>query len=244
MNPNSNKTLTAANESISALLDNEADELDLRRVLKESTNGDLVRATWRRYHLTSAVLRKEGSSFVGVDISALVRAEIDLESAHSVRRPYRRWMDVVAKTSIAATVAVGLLVGVQQYSSVGGGTGGVNGTLVDTAPFLAPDLNSAVVPAGFDSPRLQARTVSTGPKQPGVSLSGGVKAIPEQNSDRSVVSDPALQEQFSRLMMIHAQQVSEHTDLGVMSFARLTDLHALDESSVSAEEPRLEPDAP
>jgi len=231
-----NTTSEAARESISALIDNEADDLDLRRVLKESESGSEARQIWQRYHLASSFLKNEGSPFAGIDISEAVHAEVALEPAFSQRPAKSGWMgggwkDLVAKGSIAAAVAFGVLVGVQQIpsSTMPGTLAGNPETLAETEPFVAPDLNSAVIPAGFDSPRLQARTVSTAQPHQGVPQAVGVRAVPEKESDNIVVN-PELQAHLDRLMMIHAQQVSESSDLSVMSFARLTDLHALDEA--------------
>ena len=50
-------------ESISALMDGETDELELRRILKHDS-GDgtaLVRETWRRYHRISQALQPDQS---------------------------------------------------------------------------------------------------------------------------------------------------------------------------------------
>lgn len=44
-------------ESLSALMDDEADDLELARVLRALDEDDDVSGTWSRYHLASAVLR-------------------------------------------------------------------------------------------------------------------------------------------------------------------------------------------
>ncbi len=46
-------------ESISALLDDEANELDLQRILKELEGDADSAGTWQRYHLQSATMRNE-----------------------------------------------------------------------------------------------------------------------------------------------------------------------------------------
>ena len=48
----------ALQESLSAVMDNEADELELRRVLGASNDADL-RATWSRYQVARAVMHKD-----------------------------------------------------------------------------------------------------------------------------------------------------------------------------------------
>jgi sigma-E factor negative regulatory protein RseA len=45
-------------ESLSALMDDEADELELRRVLRQVRDDPELLARWERYHLVSAVLRR------------------------------------------------------------------------------------------------------------------------------------------------------------------------------------------
>ncbi|MFB1037223.1 MAG: sigma-E factor negative regulatory protein, partial [Sinobacterium sp.] len=60
-------------ESISALVDGEANEMDLHRVLKASETDDNVRQSWRRYQAISAVVKNEERSLLQIDISAGVK---------------------------------------------------------------------------------------------------------------------------------------------------------------------------
>ena len=46
-------------ESISALMDNQASELELQRILKASEQDPAVKATWARYQIVGAALRGE-----------------------------------------------------------------------------------------------------------------------------------------------------------------------------------------
>ncbi|WP_018277673.1 sigma-E factor negative regulatory protein [Teredinibacter turnerae] len=223
-------------ESISALVDNQGNELDLARVLKASDSDAHARSQWQRYHQISAAMRGEDTSFAAMDLSAGIRAAIASEQT-LVAQPQgttsRSWLHLLGKTSIAATVAVGFLVGVQQ---LGQSPNAVNdGAMAEAEPFQAPDLNSTVIPAGFDSPQLSARTVSTGPSSAVYSSpSAQIQGLPSQRPD-TFISDPQLQAHFDRLLMIHAQEVSASSDLSVMPFARLTDLNALDSEAVETE---------
>ncbi|SMF35783.1 anti sigma-E protein, RseA [Alteromonadaceae bacterium Bs31] len=239
-------------ESISALLDDQAHDLDLLRVLKEANTDDSVRSTWQRYHMVSSLIRKDATSTLTMDISEQVSASIAEEPSHALKqKPSRsRWLNPLAKTSIAATVAFGFLVGVQQYTDFDTANP-ANADLAESEPFVAPDLNSAVVPAGFESPSLTARTVSTGQSQLMASQPRSVvQALPESAPS---VADAELQAHFDRLMMIHAQQVSDNSDLGVVSFARLTDLTSVEQflspvaesdtaqAEAEADQPQAEP---
>ena len=46
-------------ESLSANVDDEADEFELRRVLDEVNKNPELKAAWERYHLIGAVMREE-----------------------------------------------------------------------------------------------------------------------------------------------------------------------------------------
>ena len=50
------------NEIVSAMLDDEADEFEIRRVLGEIARNSDLKSTWSRYHVTSSVLKREGLS--------------------------------------------------------------------------------------------------------------------------------------------------------------------------------------
>ena len=59
-----------ARESLSALMDNEGDELELRRVLKSLDDEPDAADAWRRYHLMRSLLRREGDVDMTTDLSA------------------------------------------------------------------------------------------------------------------------------------------------------------------------------
>ena len=64
----------ALQESLSAVMDNQADELELRRVLAASDDPEL-RATWSRYQIARAVMHKELLE-PRLDIAAAVSAAL------------------------------------------------------------------------------------------------------------------------------------------------------------------------
>lgn len=65
-------------QSLSALMDNEADEMELRRVLN-AVNDPQVRADWSYYHAARAAMHNE-PSYAQVDLSASIMAAIDAEN--------------------------------------------------------------------------------------------------------------------------------------------------------------------
>ncbi|MEQ8953112.1 MAG: sigma-E factor negative regulatory protein [Gammaproteobacteria bacterium] len=98
-------------ESLSALLDNEADQLELRRVLKAVQQDPELLATWQRYSTVQALLR-DGAMPLSDDFAARVARAIDAE------RPPRSaglapWQQNLAKLAIAASVAAVFFVALQ-----------------------------------------------------------------------------------------------------------------------------------
>ena len=68
-----------AREEMSALMDGEATELELHRVLKCGETDDELRASWRRYHVMRSVIRGEArnqSTLTGA--SMLTNASLDM----------------------------------------------------------------------------------------------------------------------------------------------------------------------
>ncbi|MDY7218946.1 RseA family anti-sigma factor [Denitrificimonas sp. JX-1] len=102
-------------QSLSALIDNEADELELRRVLNASHDPEL-RASWSRYHLARAVMHNENYS-AQVDLSANIMAAIDkepiLQASETKKARKISWLGRVA---VAASVTLAVLGGVRFYN--------------------------------------------------------------------------------------------------------------------------------
>ncbi len=63
-------------ESISALLDDQADELEMRKILAQSHDQE-VTETWRRFHQMKAAMRPEEAAWAGVDLTKGINAALD-----------------------------------------------------------------------------------------------------------------------------------------------------------------------
>ncbi|MCF7203319.1 RseA family anti-sigma factor [Pseudomonas oligotrophica] len=104
----------ALHESLSAVMDNEADELELRRVLAASDDQD-VRATWSRYQIARAAMHRE-LLVPQLDISAAVSAAIAEEAAPvAPARAGSGWRSL-GRLAVAASVTVAVLAGVRLYN--------------------------------------------------------------------------------------------------------------------------------
>lgn len=116
-----------ARESLSALMDNEGDELELRRLLKTLDGAPDAAEAWRRYHLMRSLMRREPDLDVSTDLSAGIMARLQDEEPPALERPAeapasRRSLPFARSAGIAAAVSLMVITGVQFYS--GGMPGG------------------------------------------------------------------------------------------------------------------------
>lgn len=103
----------ALQESLSAVMDNEADELELRRVLAAAGEDAELRATWSRYQIARAVMHKELLE-PRLDIAAGVSAAL-AEEALPVSVAKRSWR-TLGRVAVAASVTLAVLAGVRFYN--------------------------------------------------------------------------------------------------------------------------------
>jgi negative regulator of sigma E activity len=110
-------------ETLSALMDGEADQLELRRLLKQlpdSPRREELLDRWRRFHVARSVLHGEltGESVAvsGPEISSRILAAIANEPAYEgggsklIAAP---WYAIPGKLAVAASVTVAVFLGMQ-----------------------------------------------------------------------------------------------------------------------------------
>ena len=115
-------------ESISALLDNEADDLELRRFLKACEQDPSLLETWERFSLAQSALH-ESAVPVNPSLAQRIAAQIEQEAplaAVPVANPHSSWKDSLSKMAIAASVAAVFLVTVQVNLDNGAGSPAVS----------------------------------------------------------------------------------------------------------------------
>lgn len=102
-------------ESISALLDNEADDLELRRFLKACEKDPSLLETWERFSLVQSALHESAlpvNSSLSQSIAAQIEQEAPLVQLPAATAP-TSFRDSLSKIAIAASVAAVFLVTVQ-----------------------------------------------------------------------------------------------------------------------------------
>lgn len=148
----------ALQESLSAVMDNEADELELRRVLNAFDDVE-TRETWARYQVARAVMHKD-LLIPRLDIASAVSAALADEAVpvKATRGPWR----TVGRLAVAASVTLAVLAGVRLYNQ--DEIAGVELAQHSTQPGLVvPQVKGPAVLAGYNE-----SSEATGPMANGV----------------------------------------------------------------------------
>src|SRR5690606_16383673 len=137
----------------------EAEQLEVRRVLHASEQDPDVRRSWERYQLARSVMHKEPWN-TGIDLSAGIAAALADEPQLAVKaRTSSRWKTHLGRVAVAEAVNVGVLVGVRMVNHERAVTGlmasdgdGVpaSSAAVSDAPANAP-VGAGAVLEGFSS---------------------------------------------------------------------------------------------
>ncbi|MCO4836544.1 MAG: MucB/RseB C-terminal domain-containing protein [Oceanospirillaceae bacterium] len=114
-------------ESLSAVMDDVAQPLELQRVLKASERDEQVRLQWARYQLASAALKREANiASLSLDLSDRVRQAIAAEPSYAqepIAVPasnvskisyFDRFWQPVAGLAVAASVTMVMVLGAQR----------------------------------------------------------------------------------------------------------------------------------
>tara|TARA_R110000822_G_scaffold2089_15_gene10073 strand:- start:1302 stop:1922 length:621 start_codon:yes stop_codon:yes gene_type:complete len=196
-------------ESISALMDNEADELEIRRVLQASESDPALRSTWDRYQMARSIMHKEPWQ-PKVDLSAGISALIADEAvpvAVESKSP-RVWRNL-SRLAVAASVTLAVLVGVNMFNQ--DGSPAESGMVAD----LPPAASSPVAVAPVSSQPSQGGAVLAGFSQP--QLNG------DANAEQKAPS--AWQEQrIGTYLRQHAEHSSRFEAPQLLPYARAASL--------------------
>jgi len=192
-------------ESLSALMDNEADELEIARVLAQVADDGELRAAWLRYNLVRHGLQGGPLAHADRDISERVRTAVAGQGQAPVAGGLRQrlWRPLTS-LAVAASVAATVVIGGQQLAQVGGADGAHTGQAVariPLAPGIAYSQGAMPVPASY-----------------------GWQAVPVlQPATRNAYNDLA-QRRSNRYMWEHAEQAALNSPAGLLPFARVPEI--------------------
>jgi len=208
-------------ESLSALMDGEATEIEIRRILK--SNGESKQSVddrWMRYHIARDALKGELTLDTPIDMSASISAAIDAEPVFSgvsssdfskkTKKEKTSFWPNLGKFAVAASVAGAVVVGVQFSPSNSPGNSG--STIANTPLTINTPANIA------SQPDLGS----------GTSVSVVGNQAPSEKQQKPIVINEATQQQLqkmegeiNRLMLEHAQDGSQNTQQGVLPYVRV-----------------------
>lgn len=110
-------------ESLSAVMDGEANELELERVLSRMTEDEELRQTWIRYSAVHSVNTGGQVANLSLDISQRVRKTLrddaDNNGANKPAGVAGRLLKPFASFAVAASVAATVVIGGQQLYQIG-----------------------------------------------------------------------------------------------------------------------------
>lgn len=108
-------------ESISAMVDNEAQQIELQRVLKATEDEPAVRDQWQRYQLVSGLLKRQTHPlYVDTELADKVRSAVAEETSQAGAKLAPTWnfWKPVGGFAIAASATMMMVLGVQQATLV------------------------------------------------------------------------------------------------------------------------------
>lgn len=192
-------------ESMSALMDDEANELELQRLLKQVGDDSELRATWVRYNAVRSAMSGQHISHLQLDISSRVREAIDASPAGAGEKESlrQRLFRPMASFAVAASVAATVVIGGQQLAQVSGND-----------PYGADAIASGASPVGLVN-SLGATTVRA---------SYGTEAIPVlQPAARTAYKELARQ-RMQMYMQEHVEHAALNSPHGLIPFARVSEI--------------------
>ena len=231
-------------ESLSALMDNQASELEIQRLLKALETDPEIKSTWSRFQIASAGLRRELPVLTSGDFASRVSAALDAEETYSAPKiaataPIKaaatvarsverekviampiRWWQQAGRVAVAASVAGALIVGVQQYPSGASQSAQIAATTPAVAPVPSVETRAANLPSGINAPALSARTVA---------VQSGYEARPQESrrvmyvprQEAAPVYNEDISTYVNQLIQEHTDNASHNSGQGMLPYTRI-----------------------
>jgi sigma-E factor negative regulatory protein RseA len=195
-------------ESLSALMDDEANELELERVLSQLSSDEELRQTWLRYNLAHNAVHGDQLAHRDWDISARVQSSLassDIGPSSSALEGFKhRLLRPLISVGVAASVAFTVVIGGQQLAGI------------ENADPYSADQSVAANPSPVGM--LNSLGATT------LQASYGTQAMPQlQPATRTAYQDLA-QQRLRKYMQQHAEQAALNSPQGLVPFARVPEI--------------------
>jgi len=208
-------------QSLSALMDGEATDMELHRLLKEVSQGSELRDKWKRYHMVSSALKGD-AAITPIDYSAAISAAIDEEPSHR-QSVLAGFVGSAGRFAIAASVALVAVLGVQQLNSPLDSVAPVS-EFAGIEQVDEENVGPAIqFPSGFQ-PIINARTVSAGGNNKSSQFVTPVIEV-RQQAERNY-SEAQLRAYMNDVMARHSNHAALNSNQGMLPFARLNEAEA------------------
>lgn len=201
-------------EALSALMDGEATELEVRRVLGSLDQDQVLGQKWARYQLVSSVLRGEtqgrAQQWLDLDVSARVAQALEAEPAWSGAAPRKRLGARVirpfANVAVAASVSAAVILG---WQSVQSPVPAASGPVAFTLPASQ---GGATLAAVSDNGLMQ------------VSQGSPSRSAPAFSRQDIIRYNPDVDDQLNEYLISHSSNAAVNTAAGVAPYARVVAL--------------------
>ncbi len=188
-------------ESLSALMDDEANELELERVLSRIGDDSELRGVWVRYSAARSAVSGHGVACLDRDISTSVREAIRAGTVPSVAGRGQRLLRPLASFAVAASVAATVVIGGQQLAG-----------LSAAGSYEAGDtLAASASPVGL------VNSLGASP----VRASYGTEAVPMLQPATRTAYDELARQRMERYIQEHAEHAALNSPQGLVPFARV-----------------------
>jgi len=212
-------------ESVSALVDGEASEIELHRILKQldadhANQDQSVGSKWSRYQSVSQAMA--GSPLGGVDIFESVSSAIAEEPtyASTLLPTVKSKLYTMGRFAVAASVAFVAIIGVQQLNQVSPlQPQTIDASFVASQPQDQLKGPASQYPAGFQ-PNVQARTVNA---SNGVKLSSQPLIIKLTSADIEALNDQRMRNYLNEITRNQSRAVATSVTQGVLPVTLSTD---------------------
>lgn len=186
-------------ESLSALMDDEANELEIERVLTHIAANAELRETWMRYNMVRSVTNGRMPGCPALDVSAGVREAIS-DEAPSTAGLRQRLLKPLASVAVAASVAGAVVLGGQQLAQL------------EADSYDNRSVASSVSPVGMIN-SLGATSVRA---------SYGTRSVAELHPASHTAYQELARQRLQKYMQEHAEHAALNSPSGLVPFARVT----------------------
>lgn len=188
-------------ESLSAVLDGEANELELERILTQIDEDSDLRQTWIRYTAIHSVNAQSISPDLSMDISNSVRQAIlqDSPAVGQSTTTVQRILKPFASFAVAASVAATVVLGGQQLAQIGDVSESYQGALAASSPVgLINTVGATAIQASY-----------------------GTQSVPVLQPTARTAYRELARQRMQVYMQDHVEQAALNSPQGLVPFSRV-----------------------